>query len=64
MTSEQIRVLLDERFGPLREVARERLPLTPGRLIARRRRVLAEIPHPLAEERDLVAAIRRYQEGS
>ncbi len=34
-------VLLLERFGPLRELERERRPASPRRLIVHRRRVLA-----------------------
>lgn len=42
MTPQEIRELLEERFGPLEELERERRRLSPAREIARRRRLLAE----------------------
>lgn len=41
MTADEIRDLLDERFGPVAELEREARRLPPPREIARRRRVLA-----------------------
>jgi len=49
---ELIRELLVERFGPVGEVARERRRPAETRTAP---------PHPLARERQLVDAIRRYQ---